>query len=62
MPEKILSQATNVEKANNVSYRFVNKCQWDDEVERMLKIYNSAWRKMGFVPMTENEFRHTAKN
>ena len=62
MPEKILSRAANVEKANNISYRFVNKSQWDDEVERMLKIYNSAWEKnWGFVPMTENEFRYTAK-
>ena len=34
-----------------------------NEVENLLQVYNSAWDKnLGFVPMTEAEFRYLAKD
>jgi len=34
-----------------------------NDVEKVFKIYNQAWEKnWGFVPMTESEFKHSAKD
>ncbi len=39
----------------------VKKC-WDEEVELIRHVYNNAWeRNWGFVPFTEAEFDHMAK-
>lgn len=63
MPEKILSASRRVEKSNRITYRSLNKKNWDHEVQTMLKIYNSAWEKnWGFIPMSEKEFIHTAND
>lgn len=63
MPEVIIKIAERAEKKNKITYRFLNKKDFDNEVDRMLDIYNDAWEKnWGFVPMTEKEFRHTAKD
>lgn len=63
MPEIILKIADRAEKKNKISYRYLNKSDFEGEVDRMLEIYNDAWEKnWGFVPMTEKEFRHTAKD
>src|SRR5690606_6828541 len=33
------------------------------EAEKIKRVYNKAWDKnLGFVPMTDDEFRHTAKD
>jgi hypothetical protein len=63
MPEKITRIAARIEKSKKVTYRFINKKNWDNEVQLMLKIYNKAWQKnWGFIPMTEKEFIHTAND
>jgi hypothetical protein len=63
LTDKILKVAAHVEKSNNITYRKVNLKKWDDEVQKMLEIYNSAWEKnWGFIPMTEKEFIHTGKD
>lgn len=37
--------------------------EWDREVERIRRLYNDAWQdNWGFVPMTDAEFRHMAKD
>ena len=36
---------------------------WDNEVRKIKDIYNAAWEKnWGFVPMTDREFDHLAKD
>ena len=36
---------------------------FNNEVEKLLQVYNAAWDKnLGFVPMTEAEFRYLAKD
>ena len=63
MPEKIVKVSERVEKSNRITYRPLNKKKWDQEVQTMLKIYNSAWEKnWGFIPLTEKEFIHTAND
>jgi len=63
MPEKIVKIAERVEKSENVTYRKINMKDWDNEIRLMMDIYNSAWEKnWGFIPMTEKEFLHTAKD
>lgn len=55
--------AQRAEKRNKITYRFLDKKQFEKEVETMLLIYNDAWEKnWGFVPMSEKEFKHTAKD
>lgn len=63
LPEVISKISDRMEKRQKISYRPANKKKWDQEVELMLDIYNSAWEKnWGFIPMTPAEFRHTAKD
>lgn len=63
MPEVIIKIAERAEKKNKITYRYLDKSNFEAEVDRMLDIYNDAWEKnWGFVPMTEKEFRHTAKD
>lgn len=63
LPETIAKIAERIEKSENITYRVLNKADWDNEVDRMHEIYNDAWEKnWGFVPMTKKEFYHTAKD
>lgn len=63
LPEIILKIAARAEKKEKITFRHANKKDWANEVDRMLEIYNDAWEKnWGFVPMTDEEFRHTAKD
>ncbi len=63
MPEVIKKIAQRTEKRSKITYRTISKKTWARDVEQMLEIYNDAWEKnWGFIPMTEKEFRHTAKD
>lgn len=63
MPEVIKKIAARTEKRSKITYRMISKKTWARDVDQMLEIYNDAWEKnWGFIPMTENEFRHTAKD
>lgn len=59
IPPLLKRVAQRAEKSHRIVCRPINKANWDKEVDLMLSIYNDAWEKnWGFVPMTENEFRH----
>lgn len=63
MPEKIVRISKRAMEKSKFSYRKINKKDWNNEVQRMFEIYNSAWEKnWGFIPMTREEFFHTAKD
>ena len=48
---------------SGVVIRKVNLKDFDNEVLKIRKIYNSAWDKnLGFVPFTDNEFNYLAKD
>ena len=61
IPEKVVRVAEKVAKRNKVEVRQMDLSKWDDEVTRVLSIYNDAWdENWGFVPVGEDEFRHIA--
>ena len=61
IPEKVVRVAEKVAVRNNVVVRSMDLSKWDDEVTRVLDIYNDAWEQnWGFVPVGEAEFRHIA--
>jgi len=47
----------------NITVRNINLKDFKNEVQKILKVYNSAWKEnTGFVPMTEDEFKYLAKD
>ncbi len=47
----------------NIVVRPLNMKDFKNEVAKVHKVYNSAWDKnLGFVPMTESEFKYMAKD
>jgi len=63
MPKIIMDIAERTEKKSKVTYRNLNLKNWNKELDIMFEIYNSAWESnWGFVPMTKDEFYHTAKD
>ena len=63
LPKIILDIADRAEKKSRITYRSVNLKNWKNELEIIFDIYNSAWESnWGFVPMSKEEFNHTAKD
>lgn len=61
MPPKVKRVVNRVKERYGLVIRPVNLRDWDAEIERIKKIYNSAWeRNWGFVPMTDGEIEHLA--
>lgn len=61
-PEKLRRVVSKVKDRYKLSIRNLNMKDWDNEVERVKQIYNSAWeRNWGFVPMTDAEFDYLAE-
>ncbi len=63
IPPRLEKVANYAIKRGNFTIRKLDFSNLEQEVESILKVYNSAWeRNWGFVPMTESEFRLTAKD
>ena len=63
VPEKVARIAEKVRNREGIVVRTANMKDWDNEVRRIKEIYNAAWEKnWGFVPMTDREFAHLAKD
>lgn len=63
LPDKLLRIVNKVPDRYGLTVRTINMKDWDNEVERIKKVYNSAWEKnWGFVPMTDAEIDHLAVN
>ena len=59
----IWEMAERVESEHGIVVRPANKRDLRAEVERFLEVYNAAWEKnWGFVPLTDEEIRHYAKD
>jgi GNAT superfamily N-acetyltransferase len=62
MPEKLLRVVDKVRQRERFHVRKMIMKQFDQEVEIVKRIYNTSWeRNWGFVPMTDREFDHLAK-
>jgi len=63
MTERVIRTAEIIKKRTKTIFRNINMNDFTTEVERIRRVYNAAWsRNWGFVPMTESEFNHTAKD
>jgi GNAT superfamily N-acetyltransferase len=59
----IWEMADKLEEEHGIVVRHMNKRDLQAEVERFLEVYNAAWeRNWGFVPLTDEEVRHYAKD
>ena len=55
--------AEEVESKYGITVRNMRKKDMEAEIGRFLEVYNAAWeRNWGFVPLTEEEVRHYAKD
>lgn len=62
-PFRVLKAFNERLKQKGITIRQVNLKNFDQEVSGLMKVYNEAWDKnMGFVPMTNEEFRYMAKD
>ncbi len=62
MPERFEALAKRTLADAHVTFRTINLKDFDNEVKRVQTIYNDAWQNnWGFVPMTEAELAHMAK-
>ncbi len=60
-PDRVMRVAERSRKRNRIVVRHLDMKHFDRDVEHIMNIYNKAWaQNWGFVPMTENEFRHLA--
>lgn len=63
LPERLSRSAELIRKRRGIKLRSLDLKDFDNEVDRLREIYNSAWEKnWGFVPMTDREFVHMAKD
>jgi GNAT superfamily N-acetyltransferase len=61
-PEKFERIASMVKRRERVVMRGLVMRRFDDELQRVKLVYNAAWeRNWGFVPMTDAEIDHMAK-
>ncbi len=61
--DRVMRVVDRLKKRADITLRPLNLKDYDNEVKRMLTVYNQAWaNNWGFVPMDEAEFFHTAKN
>lgn len=59
----IWQMAHDVKAKHGITVRPMRKRDLEAEIERFLEVYNAAWeRNWGFVPLTEDEVRHYAKD
>lgn len=62
LPERLLRGARLIAQRKNIKLRRIDMKRFQEEVERIKPMYNAAWEKnWGFVPMTEAEIDHMAK-
>lgn len=60
---RVVRIAEKVKARGKVEIRPINMKRFQEEVQLIREIYNSAWEKnWGFVPMDDAEFKHLAKS
>ena len=60
---RLISVCEKIKTRENVVFRTINMNDFDAELDRVNSIYNQAWsHNWGFVPMSAEEFRYTAKD
>jgi len=62
LPDRLVRGAQLIKKRQGITLRTLDMKRFYEEVDRIKPMYNAAWEKnWGFVPMTEAEIDHLAK-
>lgn len=62
-PPRVVRMAENIKRKEEITVRSLDLKRFDQEVQGIKQMYNSAWSKnWGFIPMTDEEFDHLAKS
>ena len=62
VPERLARGTELIRQRQGITLRALDMQRFDEDVERIKHIYNSAWEKnWGFVPMTDRELDHLAE-
>lgn len=63
IPDHLVRLSERVKQRKRMTTRTIDMNRFVEDVETIFTIYNAAWAKnWGFVPVTEEEFRATAKD
>jgi hypothetical protein len=63
IPDYLVRLTRRIRERKQIVIRCINMDRFVEDVETIFRIYNAAWsRNWGFVPVTEEEFRTTAKD
>jgi GNAT superfamily N-acetyltransferase len=63
IPDRIARTVDRLRTRTKVTMRPISLKDFSNEVDRINRIYNKAWENnWGFVPMSDEEFRWTARN
>jgi hypothetical protein len=62
LPQRLIDFAETIKKRTRITVRSIRLKDYWNEVEKVKLVYNSAWApNWGFVPLTEKEILHLAK-
>ena len=63
IPDHLVRFSQRIRERKQIVIRSINMKRFMEDVETIFRIYNAAWSgNWGFVPVTEEEFRSTAKD
>ncbi len=63
LPERLVRAGRRLAQRQKIMLRSIDMKRFDDEIEIIKRLYNAAWeRNWGFVPMTDHEIDHMAKD
>lgn len=63
LPPKLIRAVERLRRKPGVQIRSLDMRNFEEETQHVKRIYNEAWVKnWGFVPFTDEEFAHTAKD
>ena len=63
IPDYLVRLSRRIRERKQIVIRSIDMKRFVEDVETIFRIYNAAWsRNWGFVPVTEEEFRATAKD
>ena len=62
-PKRLVRAGEAIRRRRKITILPIDKKNYREEVQKVKMIYNKAWEKnWGFIPMTDDEFDHLAKN
>jgi GNAT superfamily N-acetyltransferase len=62
LPPRLVEAAAVLERRHAITVRALDRRRFEAEVDLVKRLYNAAWeRNWGFVPMTDREIAHLAK-